>query len=131
MSTGDLRALWSRWAGAPSGRSSDCSGQLAVLEAYRGDLGPAAGAPARSSTRCRAPEPGWPTPPWRWPGSAWTGVTSAEARSPGPGDVSAHPWAAEPWLLVVHEVVQARVLIASGRPDEATRRLVARPVALG
>jgi LuxR family maltose regulon positive regulatory protein len=34
------------------------------------------------------------------------------------------PWASEPWLRVVHEVVRARLLIASGRPDEATRRLV-------
>ena len=125
VSTGDVESALVTLSRGAERSSTDCVGQLAVLEAHRGDLR-AAERHARLALREGSADAG--------AGAAHAAVALAwvsvdrgalDVAQAFLDDAVAGPWASEPWLLVVHEVVRARLLIASGRPDEATRRLVA------
>ena len=102
--------------------SADCAGQLGPARGpprqpgvrQRGGLrGPRCGVRgAASRGRARAPGPGLGA---RGPRRAARGAGAARAlTSPVPG-------AREPWLVIARQLVEARLLIASGRPDEAMR----------
>jgi LuxR family maltose regulon positive regulatory protein len=99
----------------------DCAGQLALLDAYRGNLGAA----ARRATAVLSAA-----------GSKHAGVAHAHValawvhseRGEHPQAVarlarveSAGDGAREPWPSLAGQVVEARTLVDSGRPDEALR----------
>jgi|tagenome__1003787_1003787.scaffolds.fasta_scaffold20985398_4 LuxR family maltose regulon positive regulatory protein len=111
--------------------AGDCSGQLALLDAYRGNLREA----ARRASVLLAGAAGEPR---AWVAHAhvalaWVHVergdySQAAARlgrleSSGAGS-------REPWLFLAGQVVEARTLIDSGRPDEALRLAGSWPTAL-
>ena len=119
VSTGDLESALVTLSRGAERSSSDCAGQLAVLEAYRGDLGPRSGTRGSSSGMGRLGTPAGVA--HARVALAWVSVDRGALREAQAFLDEAHagPRASEPWLRVVHEVVRARLLIASGRPDEA------------
>jgi LuxR family transcriptional regulator, maltose regulon positive regulatory protein len=106
-------------------RSMDCAGQLAVLEACRGDL-------RRATVRARAvlaaaTDDSQVGVAHARIALAWVAMERcylAEAQARLDEAASASPVVTEPWLFLAHQLVQARVLTASGRPDEALRLFV-------
>ena len=101
--------------------SADCAGQLALLEAHRGNLRRATrraeAALAMSGNRQRVGAE------QALLALAWVNVDRGElpeARERldrAAGLVA--PGSPEPWLVLVRQLVEARLLVASGRPDEA------------
>ena len=107
--------------------SNDCAGQLALLEAYRGNLGRAA---ARAwAVLATAADPRLPGVAHAEIALAWVHTERAElpeARMRLSRGTRASTGATEPWLDLARHLVEARVLIAAGRSDEAMRRTFSR-----
>ena len=124
---GSAAAALTRGADRPGAKChpsrADCAGQLALLEAHRGNLAEATrraeAALAIASSEVQA-------------GAAHAHVALASVhadRGELPEAVAelaltapASPGAPEPWLFLARQLVEARILIASGRADEALGR---------
>ena len=104
--------------------SLDCAGQLAVVEARRGDLSEA----ERHARLVLAAGTGGSVGALHARTAlAWVCVDRGELAEAQAhlDETSGGQRTAEPWLRVVHQALQARVLIGAGQPDEAMRRSVA------
>lgn len=101
--------------------STDCAGQLALLEAYRGNLGQAL---RRAHLVLTTAEHGQPGVAHAQLAVAWVHADRgelAQARERLEVLVGSLGVASDPWLVLARHVLVARLLIASGRPDEALR----------
>ena len=103
--------------------SADCAGQLALIEAYRGNLREAAR--RASSVLAVASEEQRAGVAHAHLGDGM-GAHGPRRAAPGAGAAGAQsrarvPGAREPWLVIARHLVEARLLIASARPDEAMR----------
>ena len=102
--------------------SADCAGQLALIEAHRGNLREAAR--RASSVLVEASEEQRAGVAHAQVAMAWVHTDRGElpqARAQLERVKSTLPGAREPWLVIARHIVEARLLIASGRPDEAMR----------
>ncbi len=102
--------------------SADCAGQLALIEAHRGNLREAAR--RASSVLAEASEEQRAGVAHAQIAMAWVHADRGElpqARAQLERIKSTLPGAREPWLVIARHLVEARLLIASGRPDEAMR----------
>jgi LuxR family maltose regulon positive regulatory protein len=110
---------------------ADCAGQLALVEAFRGNLRTATGHAA-----C-AMEASDTAPAGAGHGHlamAWTLLEQGEyagARQILDGLPCALPGMREPWLTTVHVIAEARLLTAEGRPEAALRLLASAARATG
>ena len=102
--------------------SADCAGQLALIEAHRGNLREAAR--RASSVLAMAAEEQRAGVAHAHLAMAWVHTDRGElpqARAQLKRIKSKVPGAREPWLVIARHLVEARLLIASARPDEAMR----------
>ena len=102
--------------------SADCAGQLALIDAYRGNL--CAAVYRASSVLAAASGEPWPGVAHSELALAWVHADRgelAEARARLERVVSTLPGAGDRWPLLARQLVEARLLIASERADEAMR----------
>ena len=102
--------------------SADCAGQLALIEAHRGNLREAAR--RASSVLAEASEEQRAGVAHAQIAMAWVHADRGElpqARAQLERSKGTLAGAREPWLVIARHLVEARLLIASGRPDEAMR----------
>ena len=102
--------------------SADCAGQLALIEAYRGNLREAARRAASVLAVASVEQRGGVA--HAHTAMAWVHTDRGElpqARAHLDRVKSTFPGAREPWLAIAGHLVEARLLIASARPDEAMR----------
>jgi LuxR family maltose regulon positive regulatory protein len=102
---------------------SDCAGQLALLEAYRGDLRSAV--LHAEQVLAASNEDAWAGVAQAHTAMAWIQVDRGapdEARRPLDDAGVMARGRLEPWLLLAMETVEARLLVAAGRPEAALAR---------
>jgi LuxR family maltose regulon positive regulatory protein len=110
--------------------TADCQGQLALIEAHRGNLSEAAR--LASSALIAASDEQRTGVTHARIAMAWVHVDRGElpqARAQLERTQGTRG-AREPWLVVARQLVEGRVLIASGRPEEAMRLAASREQAL-